>query len=435
MVWLSKNDRLKKYSIYIFLLVFIVSGNALTFQLFGRAAIKLSDVLAIFLGLILLHEFMKCEIDFSIGIMSAWGLWSLLLICCNLLVFHFTAGDALTAVLYLLRFMYMLWLGYVTARWVKKKGLMIEVLKYINILYLAVCFIGFFQLIFFPVAYDFYGIFWNIGVYFPDADPHVGRLISTYFDPNYLASCLTLGICVNYFLMEKSRGTSAVWWYRVAWCIYLLTVFLTKSRSGFVGFAICFVFYFLFTFHLSNLKIEFLPFIFLALAVLLYLFFFSDISTFVRIRNSFNDPSSWARLSSWEKGWEMAKKTGFFGVGYNLNGALSQQMYGAVHDGPGYGNDSSLLLTLITTGFIGCILFGMHIYHLLRRTKHSKCVIGLIVSALVICNFNNLLYYNLWVFMFYFIIYLMLPLKDKAEDRQRASAKIQKRLSTGDAKI
>ena len=140
----------------------------------------------------------------------------------------------------------------------------------------------------------------------------------------------------------------------------------------------------------------------------LWLVLFSNISVFERIRNTMNDASSFARFNSWEKGFFIAKQTGFIGTGYNLYGAFNGMFYGIVFESSGYANDSSLIQLFVTSGLIGTIVYIYH-YCLIFKNKYLPKVfkVGLI-AFIIICNFNNLLFYTLWIVPFYCIMFMFM---------------------------
>lgn len=428
---MSGKTQFKTLLIFIYLAVLIVSGNTLTFNLFGRVSVKLSELISLLLGAVLIREIISLKLDGVLGLLLAWAALALALVAVNVFRYGFTAGDALTGVLYLARFVYSVVLCYAVFYYLKVNKLLSSALVAVNVLYIVVCFIGFFQLIFFPVAYDFYSIFWNIGTYFPNADPHVDRLISTYFDPNYLSSCLLIGFTVNSFLFMrevKSDGwltlKKAV--YAAFFAIYLLTILLTDSRSGMLGAALVVLFMLLFGINYSNVKLWQIVLPLLIVVALGFLLFFSDIDVFVRIRNVFEDASAGARFDTWRKGAEIALDTQFLGIGYNLFGAYNDMFYGVGELANSYGNDSSLLLTLITTGILGLVLYVAHIGLLFKVAKNSATR-ALIIAALVISNFNNLLYYPLWVFMFYFAVLAI----DAAEEERKTAEQLSAGIAAG----
>ena len=117
---------------------------------------------------------------------------------------------------------------------------------------------------------------------------------------------------------------------------------------------------------------------------------------------------------SWGRGFDIAAESGYLGTGYNLIGSF---MYRIVNDSLNndtmYGNDSSILVVFMTTGFVGIVLFALHIIYLLLKPTRSKEVKSLLFAALVICNFNNLLFYTMWIFPFYSVFYLVVLKEDK----------------------
>lgn len=401
------------YALILFVLfLYIVGGNAVTINLTGKISVKISEIASIFLGLALIKQFLNSKFNGSIYWILAWGLFALALILINVAIYQFEMNDIIEAFLYLFRFVYVLLTAFVSARYVAEADLKTDVLKFINVCYIIVCIIGFFQLIFFPVAMDWYAVFYKIGISWSEPDPHVGRLVSTYFDPNYLGSCLLLGIAADVYLLKRSVRNGDFradgFKYIVCLIIYFVTLLLTQSRSGILGFLLFIFIYALFNTNFK--KIRFKGVIGICAIVLIgaYFVFYSDITVFVRIRNAFSDPSAMARFQSWEKGLSTLKNMNFLGLGYNLLGAYNRLVYGDTHIQTSYGNDSSILLVLITGGILGFILFAAHIIALFGHKNVGRELRCVILSALVICNFNNLLFFVVWVFPFYFMAYLFI---------------------------
>ena len=402
------------------LFLYIVGGNAVTFNIAGKISIKISEIASIILGLMLLKYFLNTKLDGSMCWILAWGILSAVLILVNTVAYKFGTDDLLEAFLYLFRFIYGVLIACVSARYVAEWGKRTEIIKIINFCYIIVCFIGFFQLIFYPVAQDWYEEFYRFGVHWAEPDPHINRLISTYFDPNYLGSCLLLGVAADLYLLRSFRKkgvsvTGGCWKYIVCFFIYAITLLLTQSRSGILGLIILIFVYALMSVDFKNIKLHGVIIAGVTLVAGVYLVFFSGITVFVRIRGALQDTSALARFSSWGKGFEALKDTGFLGVGYNLFGAFNRMMYGNDHIQTSYGNDSSILLILITSGIMGFIIFAAHLISIWRNKqtlKEMKCVILL---SLVICNFNNLLFFSVWVYPFYFMIYLFLERPCKRE--------------------
>ena len=407
---------------YMLLFSYIVFGNALTFNLGGRLPIKLSEIVLILASVpLILKEVLlpflngKKVLGKSIKLLFYWGLLSVFLYFFSSFMYGFTFNDNVYAALYLVRFLFTAFVGYLIAVYFKESGKVRRALKFTVFCYFLVGVIGIFQYIFYPTAFDWYEIFWSIGVYFPDADPHLGRLVSTYFDPNYLASCLTVPIAILMFFFAEENGkffdrsAKKTFGTFFLFLFFLIIIFLTESRSGILGVSVLLFFYlFLTGFRKNKINLSVFSCLLLICLVALVLVLFSDISVFERIRKVFlGDASADLRFISWKKGFEILTDTLFLGIGYNNYGTYAEMKYGIEFISSGYGNDSSLLLILVTTGIIGFVLFMVHLVDLLRTVKSIKIMLSLTVSALIICNFNNLLFYGLWVLPFYFVNFLL----------------------------
>ena len=399
---------------YLFILIdlflVIVGGNVLSITLAGTT-IRVGEIFSIVLGVFLLPYLAGWHKNRSVIYIVFWSLLSIVLILVNgFIVYRFSPNEILTAFLYLFRFAYFVLFAFIVARYAKIHHKQIHLLKYLNLLYVIVCLIGFLQLWLYPYANDWYAVFKAIGVNWV-GDPHIDRLVSTDFDPNYLASCLLIGIVINLILFNhvlKGKDKSFLTYikYLLVFCIYALAIFLTKSRSGIVGVAVVAVVYFLYVYDFSKIKIWHMILFLIVICLAGYLVFFSDITVFGRIRNVFTDASAWARFASWGKGFEIILATCFMGIGYNLYPAYNVRFYEAAIGNTVGGMDSSLQLIFVTSGFVGIVLFAMHFINLWKNTGVVFEVKALLVAALVICNFNNLLFYSLWILPFYLLCFL-----------------------------
>lgn len=404
------------YSILIELFFIIVGGNALSVTVSG-ITVRLSEIFALWVGLCLLVSGYRQKTERSVKLILLWGLLSFFLIFLNVLIYGFSLGHIVEALLYLFRFVYFLFIAYMAARYVCGRGRLTQALKFVNLCYIAVCLIGYFQLFFYPSALEWYAVFEKIGVHF-SGDPHVGRLVSTDFDPNYLSSCLLVGITVNFYLLRQECRRFAVNRYAVKriliFFFYVLTILLTKSRSGILGLAVLLAYLYISSIDFRRVRIRDLVTVTAVVLVGGYLIFFSDIYVFQRIRSVLQDPSALSRFSSWGHALKVFWETGFIGLGYNLYPAYQDVFYAVVENNARGGVDSSLLMVLITTGLVGFILFAAHIVAVWKQKNARRYVRALILAALIICNFNNLLFYSIWVFPFYFAVYLILGNKPNA---------------------
>ena len=236
-------------------------------------------------------------------------------------------------------------------------------------------------------------------------DPHKNRMVSTFFDPNFLGSYFVVCLAVSFRMIENIRNKK-LFDYLPA-MVFLVGIFLTFSRSAWLATSVLLFF--------ILLKKKFLLFISLSI-VLLAIFAVPRIQTRI---SGITDPQDSAqfRLISWKNTWEIAKDNWVFGVGYNVF-RYAQKEFGFIGEAnletrSGAGSDSSLLLVLATTGIIGLIFFtGFIIVVLLSSLKtHDLITIGLISALLTDSLFINSLFYPQIVVLF--LILLIIPMYSK----------------------
>lgn len=414
----KRNMSITSFLCYALIFSYVVFGNAMTFNLGERLPVKISEiVLVVAFVPLFLKEFLLPllnggkTLDKPAVLLFAWGAFSFVLSVISTFRYRFAFREFLVGNLYLVRFLITAFTAYLAAGYIKKAGETERTLKFVVFCYFVVGIIGLFQLVFYPIAYDWYSIFWNAGVYFPEADPHISRLVSTYFDPNYLASCLVIPFASLIFLIKKEferrteKSLKSIAAYMCLSFFFLIVVFLTKSRSGILGIG-ALLFFYLSISGVKDGKINFAIYGVLALfcvaAVLLVAF--SNVSVFKRIREVFTDPSAAARFDNWRKSFGILADTKYAGFGYNFLGAYLTLGGNDITMASGHGLDSSLLLALVTTGAVGFLIFLAHCFSLLAGFRNKKVFGALVLTSLVICNTNNLLFYGLWVFPFYFIV-------------------------------
>jgi O-antigen ligase len=134
------------------------------------------------------------------------------------------------------------------------------------------------------------------------------------------------------------------------------------------------------------------------------------------------EPSAAQRIKNWKIGLEIFYKHPIFGVGYNNYGNIAKDIGQPIKESQLFGNDSSWILILATTGIVGLIVFLLaYIVFIVDLIKIFKCnlyepyirmissslaayLVGLAIST----NFNNLLFYPpiiCQVFIIYAVIY------------------------------
>lgn len=398
-------DKLVFFTIF----AYIVFGNALTFNLGDRFPVKFAELLSIptIIYLLFVTKPLFHKKSIFVGILG-WVIFGWLCAILGTIRFSYTFSELLYGCLYGGRIVHLLCLTYLISRYLTKirhyssKRLS----KFIVNCYVLVGIIGIFQLLFFPIAYDWYNVFYNIGVYFANPDPHINRLVSTYFDPNFLASIFVIPITIQLYLIMFHRDKSI--WALGKLILLIVAVLLTSSRSGFVGMLLAV--FILFLCYIKKFKFERWLFVFLAIAIMCVpILLLSDIRVINRIINFASDPSALARFSNWDYSWKIFTENFFVGIGYNMLGAYRGLDGMNVVDSAGYGVDASIFQILITTGIVGGILFCIFIIKILKIKSKACFKLATINKVVLIAScavsfFNNLLFYVLWLFPFLLLL-------------------------------
>lgn len=198
-------------------------------------------------------------------------------------------------------------------------------------------------------------------------DPHVGRLLSTWFDPNFLAGYFALLSSIA-FAIALSRGwrKGKAWW--IALGIMALATLLTYSRSGYVGFV----------FGMGTVALfrsRALLYIGAIVLVATILFVPRVQERVIGIRTV--DETAQLRIVSYEHAATVITDHPWFGIGYNLYKYV-QVRYGFLADTQEHsasGSDSSVLTVWVTTGFVGLAAYLWLLLAMLReawQTWHQK---------------------------------------------------------------
>lgn len=194
-------------------------------------------------------------------------------------------------------------------------------------------------------------------------DPHIGRLLGTWYDPNYIAGYFSvvigLLVCAWYSKPLRERGLLIP-----GVVLFLATCFLlTYSRSGMVAFAIVVLVLGLVRFR--------------TLLVASILIFALSLAVSDRLQERFSglvegglatitgsldydlDVTSQKRVESWDDSLGLLEGNLLFGIGYNTM-EFHKRDRGLIVDANAHsasGSDSSLLNILITTGAFGLALY------------------------------------------------------------------------------
>jgi O-antigen ligase len=219
-----------------------------------------------------------------------------------------------------------------------------------------ICILGFLQLKFFPSFYE-------LEMHLQGWDPHIGRLLSTWFDPNFIGGFLAfmLGpiIALGLYFRSKSNRRKYFIMAGIAF-ICLIAMYLTYSRSGYLAMLITLGILALF----KSRKL-------LVAAVLISLLGFS-FSPRVQQRTIEAwdsgvrflgvdsqkplDPTAELRVWSWSFASEMISDHPWIGVGYSRYAyEINERGHGFLGDHASGGSDSSLLTIWATSGIFGLL--------------------------------------------------------------------------------
>ncbi len=224
-------------------------------------------------------------------------------------------------------------------------------------------------------------------------DPHQYRLLSTFFDPNFVGGFLVMVTSVAVAFLFFHPGLREKAGLILFGSSLVLAIILTLSRSTYLAF-------FTMLGVLATIRSRKI-----FLALLLALLVFSTIPAVQdRILQALNlDDSASARVVSWQNALIISKDHPLLGVGFNSY-RFAQEDYGFfadLDDGghSGSGVDSSLLLVLATTGVAGLVSFLSILAGFLvrafrqRRKKFSLAFLGGLVALMVHSQFVNSLFY------------------------------------------
>lgn len=205
-------------------------------------------------------------------------------------------------------------------------------------------------------------------------DPHIGRLLGTWLDPNYLAGFFgfVIPLVLAFFCQAiDEKKNSRVWGLGILLFGLVFGLFLTFSRSGYLAAGMGIFLFFLF----RNPKVLLIGFLGMVLAISL-----NDRAqkrveelsgTFSAIlfqQTDEIDPTASLRLQNWKKSVSLFEKNPIMGIGYNTyrykaaeEGIVDESYFSAG------GADSTHLTVLVTMGLVGIFLYVLWIFRMIGR--------------------------------------------------------------------
>lgn len=252
--------------------------------------------------------------------------------------------------------------------------------------------LGFVQLILFP---DFsfmaqYG--W---------DPHQGRLLSTWYDPNFLGGFLGLAAVIILSRVLVFLRETKVWNNKniiplASWIIGLGIVvgalILTYSRSALLAFLI----------GVTIVTILISRRTFVLVLIILSLIVISNPRLQTRIQGAIQvDVTASLRIQSWRETLDDIDRNPIWGIGYNT---IKYQTIVPSELNSASGRDSSLLTLWLTGGIIGLALFGIIIINSLFRAWQKVSSSGLerVWGVAIIAGWASILVHSMFVNSIFF---------------------------------
>lgn len=192
-------------------------------------------------------------------------------------------------------------------------------------------------------------------------DPHFGRFLGTWMDPNYLGGFLAFMIPLLIAQFYGRTTTKAKFWVGLLMLVSLYALFLTFSRSAYLAAAIGLFLFFVF----HDRKMILIGILVMTIGILS-----SERSTkrvgellgtmkSVVLQDTDEvDATASLRIQNWQKSFGLFQKYPILGIGYNTyrfraaeEGVVDESYFSAG------GADSTLLTILVTTGIVGFVSF------------------------------------------------------------------------------
>lgn len=394
-----KNNWLK--ICWLILLAGVISGQLFRITLLSKIALTGTDVAMlisaiVFAGVLFTNKNWR---DYFSGVWRSWpskllaiflsvGLASLVINATK-----YTGGEVFASFSYLARLLLLTFVATGFAYYAKE----IEkafLLKSFVVAGLVALLLGYIQLIFVP----------DLGFLAPAGwDPHTGRMVSTFLDPNYFAAFLVMVMAVlagELFNPSRKRNI-------VAWLIFVICwvgLYLTYSRSGWLtGFL---------ALPLIVWPKSWKTAVLIGVVFVAVVFIPGRFSERIQQSTSYlntssvdsgGDFSAAARAGSSKRAIELFQVSPVYGIGYNAYG-YAMVKYGILSESDlatrsSMGSDNSFLFVLATTGLVGLGLYlGFYLTALkkmfaLRSNRYIWSVFCLSGAYIVGAFFNNILFY------------------------------------------
>jgi O-antigen ligase len=386
----------------LLVLLSMIAGQLVRFKLADYGgSILLSDIVVILVGGIYLsrklinrHLLPKTNINKYLWLFIFWGGVSLIY-SLNIIL----PSEVLKGSLYLIRWIFYALLFYLVLDYIKDENFAKKYFFWSLISIILVAIGGFIQLIYLPDFAFMREFGW---------DPHSGRLLSTFFDPNFVGGFFAFALIVVLGILLFSQDKKDNLFLAFSAIILFLALILTFSRSAYLGFLISFLF-------LGAVKSWKIVLVGLMIVVLGFLAVPKSLD---RIKSAWAiDESAAARIISWQEGAQIISGHPFIGIGYD-NLPYVKSIYGFDDEGIAHsaaGIDSSFLTLWATTGIVGLIIYlaiyfgifwqAIKIYLVKKQTNFAKGfslgLLAALAGLLVESQFVNSWFYSPIMILFF----------------------------------
>jgi O-Antigen ligase len=214
-------------------------------------------------------------------------------------------------------------------------------------------------------------------------DPHLYRLVSTFFDPTFTA-LIYLFLIIIVFLNKKFPLRIIVL------TLSYIALALTYSRSSLGAFLVAFTFI---AYKKKSLKIFLISLLLLTLTVFLLPRLEGEGTKLERTS------SITAKIENYKEGFNLFSKAPIIGHGYNNLSYVRQIKNPSSHSNSGF--DGSLMTILTTSGSIGLILFILGLKKIF--TQGNLIIKTIFISVIFHSLFANSLFYP-WIILFFIFI-------------------------------
>lgn len=388
--------------IYTFFLIICLLGNFPRLIRFDKLPnnISLSELLLYLLGIIWILFNLRKFLN-----LYRFYIFLSIIISLSFMVGVVRFGFDLTAFLYAIRLILILMIisSLAIVAYEKFKNRYDLLFKRMLLFYAGGLIFGFLLYIFFPKSEDLWKFLSSFGIIFK-GDPHINRFISIYFDPNFYASIGIIPILLSLLLYNRTQR----YIYLVYGLLFIVSIFLTVSRSGIASFIMLFMYSLLkellivFNNLIIKRRLLYALTISFVLLFLTYPIYSESLDRLIeRIVTIKNDDSAYARYLSFMFAIDIIRENLIFGTGYNYLASymLSMGMLSSV--------DSSILTIICNFGvFLSIIIFFIVLIFLINlyikvRTFNDVYLLSfvryfyvyLIIIIFFSSNFNNILLY------------------------------------------